>query len=745
MSPDLTAKQIEEEKRIYDKKISSQFKDKFTPADFEQTTPLSSQYIQFMRDNQFEHLSFYEKLCEFSLKILPLKPDAAKAKKLQEDIDTCHMQLTPAGSTSFAILFPLALLFIIAPIVYLVSGSLFLIFFIMALAGGLILPLESLPSYFAQNWRMRASNQMVLSIFYIVTYMRHTSNLERAIEFASQHLAPPLSLDLRKVLWDVETHKYDNIQQSLESYLIRWKEYNPEYANSMHVIMSSLYETSEQKRQELLDKSLDLILEETYDKMLHYAHNLQSPITALHMLGIVLPILGLIILPLMVNFIPEVHWIYILLLYNFMLPLGIFILSKTILSKRPSGYGGIEVDSNNPEILKRTKTWSIFGVEMTISPLVFSLFILFVCLFIGFSPFILHAVGFEDVGFGKSVGTYDEKGINLQSPCGKEYCLLGYKISTAELTKGDEIGPFGLGATLLSLFIPLGIALAFGIYYHVKSKNVIEFRNETQKLEEEFTGALFQLGNRLGDGLPAEVAFARVASAMPNSRSGDFFRIISHNIQELGMSVNDAIFNPKSGALVYYPSTLIESSMKILTQSSQKGPKVASNAIENVARYIKEMNRVNERLQDLMAEVISSMKSQVSFLTPIISGIVIGITSMITTILSQLSGQLGKLQSGDLGGAGGQAGAASGLLTLFGDGIPTFFFSMIIGIYVVQIIILLSQLINQIQNGIDVVNEQFLIAGNLLKGAGLYIVIAFIIVLAFNLLAGKILGTVISG
>jgi len=46
---------------------------------------------------------------------------------------------------------------------------------------------------------------MVLCIFYVVTYMRHTSNLELAVEFASQHLSAPLNLDLRKVLWDVET------------------------------------------------------------------------------------------------------------------------------------------------------------------------------------------------------------------------------------------------------------------------------------------------------------------------------------------------------------------------------------------------------------------------------------------------------------------------------------------------------------------------------------------------------------
>ena len=37
------------------------------------------------------------------------------------------------------------------------------------------------------------------------------------------------------------------------------------------------------------------MIEGTYEKMLHFAHNVKSPITVLHMLGVILPILGLII------------------------------------------------------------------------------------------------------------------------------------------------------------------------------------------------------------------------------------------------------------------------------------------------------------------------------------------------------------------------------------------------------------------------------------------------------------------
>ena len=149
-----------------------------------------------------------------------------------------------------------------------------------------------------------------------------------------------------------------------------------------------------------------------------------------------------------------------------------------------------------------------------------------------------------------------------------------------------------------------------------------------KKLEEEFASALFQLGNRLGDDIPVEIAFDKVARVMQGTISGDFFKLVSTNIRKFGFGVEEAIFNRRRGAIVYFPSNLIESSMKVLIESSKKGPLVASQALINVSEYIKEMHRVDERLKDLMADVVGSMKSQISFLTPAISGIAVSYTHL---------------------------------------------------------------------------------------------------------------------
>tara|TARA_Y100000310_G_scaffold147251_1_gene146516 strand:+ start:2562 stop:4697 length:2136 start_codon:yes stop_codon:yes gene_type:complete len=665
------------------------------------------EYEQFKEENLPKKLGWYERSCNFCEKIVSMKVKPKKARKLQEAIDLCHLKITPSGVVSFSVLGPVAFMFVGSLVSFLLLGSTFFGLLSLILGGAVIIPLAKIPFFFAAEWRMAASNQMVLSVFYIVTYMRHTSNLEKAIEFSSEHLSPPLSLDLKKVLWDVETEKFENIKESLDVYLEGWRETNMEFIQAIHLIESSLYEGSEDRRLSLLDKSLDVILDETYEKMLHYAQNLRQPITLLHMMGIILPILGLVILPLMVSFMENVAWYHIAAIYNVLLPIGVYMLGKNILVKRPAGQG----ETNAGVAAKKGNTLNVVGVEVEVKHIAWSLGIVLVL--IGLAPIFVHVVN----------PTYEAEVLG--------FSILEYKVNEVS---GESVGPFGFGSAVISLLIPLGIGLGIGLFYKIKSKKLVKIREDSKNLEQEFAGALFQLGNRLGDGLPVELAVGKVSEIMEGTTSGNFFRIVSMNIRRLGMGVKDAIFNKRNGALVYFPSLIIGSSMKVLIQAIQKGPKVAAQALVNISRYIKEIHKVNERLKDLMADIISSMKSQISFLTPVIAGIVIGITSMITNILGKLSSQIQNVSSE---GAGAQAGS---LANLFGLGIPTFYFQIVVGVYVVQLIFILTIIANGIENGKDTLNEEYQLGRNMVRSTILYCCVAFFVMFVFNFIANSILG-----
>src|SRR3989344_9371810 len=249
----------------------------------------------------------YEEWCQRFSKVLNVRVKEEEQAALEESISIAHLQITAGGAASFAAF--LGVLLVVLGIGY---GALSYFVFealawfiplLLILAGVFsIKPLTHLPHYFANRWRLEASNQMVLCILYVVMYMRHTSNLEHAIKFAAEHVGNPLGLDLKKVFWNIETGKFVTIEESLENYLLQWKQYNLEFVEAFHLIEGSLYETNEQRRVDVLEKALEVMLEGTYDKMLHYAHNLQNPITMLHMLGVILPVLGLVMFPLIGSF-----------------------------------------------------------------------------------------------------------------------------------------------------------------------------------------------------------------------------------------------------------------------------------------------------------------------------------------------------------------------------------------------------------------------------------------------------------
>ena len=666
---------------------------------------------------------FYEKLAKLSGKLLNIKPKEDEYKKLKDSIERTHLHIRPEDATAFGILSGISLIFlgitIFAANFIFTQELIFLLPSLIVLVGAFIIkPLSYLPNYFANKARLEASNQMVLCILYVVMFMRHTSNLEHAIKFSGEHVGKPLSLDLRKIFWDVETGKYSTIKESLDTYLEGWRDYNLEFVEAFHLIEGSLYEASEQRRLDLLDKSLEVILQGTYEKMLHFAQDLKTPITMLHMLGIILPILGLVIFPLIASFLQgAVKWYHLAFLYNLILPVGVYIFGINILNKRPTGYGESNILKTHPEFLGKNK----------LKPFMISFVIGFAFVLVGLLPLILHYTNPE----------LNEASLFEGSAVGGK--LLDYKCS---LVNGVEecIGPYGLGALILSLFIPFGFALGIFIYYRLRTKETIGIQRNIEKLEREFSGSLFQLGNRVGDGIPVEIAFGDVAENMRGTPSGDFFRNVSMNIRQFGMDVKRAIFDDRKGAILNFPSNLIESSMKVLLESSRKGPMIVSKSLIAISMYVDRIHNVNERLKDLLSEILSSMKSQISFLAPMIAGIVVGVGSMVVAVINKLSEQFANVQTGGFGGeveGVGNVGALADILRIE-HVVPSFHFQLIVGLYVVEIIIILTILSNIIENGFNNLVRDYNLSKNILIGTGLYVVIAFIGIFIFNILASGI-------
>jgi len=328
--------------------------------------------------------------------------------------------------------------------------------------------------------------------------------------------------------------------------------------------------------------------------------------------------------------------------------------------------------------------------------------------------------------------------VMLNFPGDTTFALLNTPLFDFKNIGGKLIGPFSPVAVLFSLFIPLGIGLFFATAYKNKTKRLIIAREQTKLLEEEFTNSLFQLGNRLGDGIPAEIAFAKVADSTQGQLTHDFFSLVNRNIQQSGMSVEHAIFDSKQGAIIYYPSALISTAMRILVESVKKGLQVAARSLMSISDYVKNIDKINQRLKDLLAEIVSDMKSNMVFLAPLLAGIVVGLSVMITSILSKLQSYQAAISAGDSSALGG-LGSISSLFNVT-EMISPYFLQISIGVYIVEIIFILTTALVTIDSGKDPLREKYEISQNIKRGLFLYLLTAAISTVVLTLLASVALG-----
>jgi Flp pilus assembly protein TadB len=717
--PPIDKKNIDEILR----KHAARIEQRITTSPEIEKTNFSQSYTKF-KGEMAPELTRFEKWCNTLGNIIKLKVSKKDEDKIRRSLEIAHLDLEPwqpltLSVVVFAGVFLIGLLMSVAISLFrggIENFPILFFFLILVLAVFLFYFVNGYPARLANKWRLKASSQMVPAILYIVVYMRHTANLEKAVAFASQHLREPLALDFKKVFYDVEVGKFPSIKESLDHYLEGWRDYSIEFIEAFHLIESSLFEPNESKRTDTLEKSLQVMLDGVYDKMLRFTHQVKSPLTNVYMLGVVLPTLGLALLPLASAMIGDfLKWYHVFILFNLIIPFFVFYLTDKIMFLRPGGYGETELLERNPFYPKYKSKKPYLKAFLICLPL----------FIIGLLPLVFQTPLPGLLGMQQDY-TFAELGLGIFG----DDSIFGFT------TEGNKtIGPFGIGALILGIFFILGVALFFSIGAKGRTNELIKERQKTKQLETEFNNSLFQLGNRIGNGVPPELAFGKVAEATRGLKTEDFFRRVNYNIMQMGMSVENAIFDKKRGAISYYPSELISTSMKILVESAKKGLNIAALSLMSISEYVKNINKITSRLKDLLAEIVSDMKSNMTFLAPLLSGVVIGLAAMITTILGKLD--LAKTGGAEISGLG-NLDAITGIFQIE-KMIPPYFLQIVIGIYIIEIIFILTGTLVTIDSGEDKLEKTHKTGLNLKRGIGLYAITALLATLALFLLTSVVL------
>ena len=274
-----------------------------------------------------------------------------------------------------------------------------------------------------------------------------------------------------------------------------------------------------------------------------------------------------------------------------------------------------------------------------------------------------------------------------------------------------------------SLFI-VGIGFSLAVYFYLSNFQRIRIQENIHSIESEFELALFQLGNRIGAGVPTEVAIESSISDLKDLKIADLFKRTLNNIRNLGMTFERALFDKEYGSIKYYPSRLIRNIMNAVVDTAKKCVKYASESMLRISSYLKNIRETQEYIRDLLEETTSSMKFQAYFLTPLITGLIVSMADIIILVLAKL-GQYLESVSGGIE----ESLSLGNFAMAFGNteaAMSPELFQLIIGIYLIEIIIILGMFLTKIDQGENKTYQWFLTSKMLVIGIILYLIVALV-------------------
>jgi Flp pilus assembly protein TadB len=585
--------------------------------------------------------SFYASASRRAFEILHLSPEFRKKENgsasdsMKKALLFSGLGVEPADAAALAYVAALALAAILLPLsllLILVLSPDFLISLYLLLASAIaplaiLIYLANYPKRAAERQRVLSLGRMPEAVNYMAMSMRVTPSLDRAVGFAADNTGGPLSASLRKVLWEVYMRRHSSIEEAFLAFAHDWGEWNDDFKRALHAVRAAEMERTKDGLQRSLDKALDIALSGAKRRMETFAHSLSGPTTVLFSLGILLPMMLGALLPMTsMGGLRLGQW-EVALLMDVVFPGATLAFAHSILGKRPG-------TAEPPRMAPIAKTPFRTSIIVT----------------------------------GLAVGAL--------------LILLAAPPLNGML--GDS------GPSLSPILLVWGLALPMSVYCLLSASGARKELRRVHRLEDEFPDALFQLGSRIGEGLPVEAAMARTAGTMRNTEVASLFRRISFALRITRASLEEVLFGPK-GILLRHPSRTVQASMKMVVESVRKDPVTAGHTIVGISHYLKDLRKVDHDIRMQLSSIMDTMRATAMLFAPL----VMGITAALYITLSDVT------QGLSIGGT------AFGLNSAMRQSISAPVFVSIIGIYLLLTVIILMYFTSGMRQGGDPVERKW--------------------------------------
>jgi len=497
------------------------------------------------------------------------------------------------------------------------------------------------PRLHARTMRIQCLGDIPEVLSYLVMSLKLVPNLENSVKFAARESKTPLAADLRKLLWDMEIRVYHGVDEALTAFSTYWGQWHEYLRRSLHLIRSSVCEHNEVSRGLTLDRALEVSLEGTKETMNRFVNALHQPTMILYSVGIMIPLSLVAMLPAAGLVGIHLSLLHVFFLYDVSIPLIVYLYMWKILLSRPATFSPPDIPSTHPDLARVSKKREALlacGVAGAFA-----------------SPFFASII--------------------LPKTLTESLMLLNKYIP-------------------LSLFVVWGLAGGIAWYCLRVYTPYKRIWDDIKAMEREFSDALYVLGRRLAEDRSPEESIQYTAKAIAGARIAEVFTHTGYLLQAMNITVREAFFHPEFGSLRFVSSDRIKAITRLIVEGMGKSQQAVSLSIIRIADHLRELQDVEGKIRDMLHELTSTLQATATVFAPLIAGVTLSITSLITSILGSVGTTLAAVPEESAGLLPVSAGFSV-------QNIASEWFVLVIGVYVVELVVLLTRFTNGITDGDD--------------------------------------------
>jgi hypothetical protein len=517
--------------------------------------------------------------------------------------------------------------------------------------------------------------EMLQALLEISNHISLNTSIDAALVYSAENIRGILGKQLRSIKDQVETKQVTTLGEALEEYIPIWLKINPDFVKGLNLLQTAANAPREE-RDVIINEVIETIILSYYDQGKRLTEKLSNQTKSLISMGLILPMMSLILLPLVTIFLPNLtNPSALLFIYVVLFPTILLFLAMNFATNRVQVN---TIDMGSSPFFKETPVWYyIFPVAIALILMIFP---------------IVHVM---TMNLNDAVGVQRE---------------------------------YALGSIFVMWLGLFGLFLAIELFCYFYSKRNEQLWLEMEETERDLPNLLQIFSSYLSLNRSMESIFSDLISDYKQHGFGN------HPTVKIITGMKEALYNTKKPLIEITdkilpklaPSKRMAQILKRITLFADIDSKSAAKSAKMIRSQTISIYNLDDYIQTLLSETVSIVSLSTVMLAPLLAtaatimaaAIVMAlefIKQRINSIMTSIGGQAIDLQFVDVNKI-----------------IPPTMLELIVGLFFIETAIILSIFLSNIKYGTDKYKLAKTIFENLLIAFIIYSVLMFGGYLAFT-------------